>query len=76
MKNQITSKQDLTPQIIENIRTMVNMAGGAKVLAKKCRVPYHNYFNTLRGISSDFAAVNKMTAKARKVLDEKLKMVA
>ncbi len=71
MKSQIPeigNYTELTEEVKDKIRALVTEAGGARLVAKKCRVSYDTYHNVLRGKSSDFALLQKMIDKAKELI--------
>ena len=79
MKGQIPiigNQEDLTPDIIEKIRSLAAMAGGVRFIAKEVNENYDTFHNVLRGKSSDFIALNKMVDKAKAIVKEKVKQLA
>lgn len=76
MENTIPETGKLTKKQIDNIRELIKMAGGAKFVAAKCNVSVDSFHNPLRGLSSDFTAVDKMVEKAKSIVAKKVKELA
>ena len=72
----IGNKEDLTPDIIDKIRSLAAMAGGVRFIAKEVNENYDTFHNVLRGNSNDFVALNKMINKAKAIVKEKVKQIA
>ena len=76
MENHIPDTGKFSKKEVENIRELVKMAGGVKYIAGLCDVSTDSFHNPLRGLSSDFTAVDKMIVKAKSIIAKKVKQLA